>query len=104
MPGRLILEINGTPVAVVPIKLTAAQIRAVVRRFAKAQNVVVEGKTEVEIGEAALRRVLRWLKANSERVQRDTEVAARMADIEALVAADNDLYDEIETVPPLGQP
>jgi hypothetical protein len=99
MPGKLILEINGTPFAAIPVKLTGAQIRAVVRRFAKRQNVILEGKTEAEIGEAALRRLLRWMKYESLDEQRKDLMDAKIAEIEAILQGDNDLYDEPEPPP-----
>lgn len=98
MPGRLILEINSTQIFV-PVKGTAQQIRATVRRFAKSQNVMMEGKTDTEIGEAALRRVLRWMRHSSLDEQRRELIEAKMAEIDAILNSDNDLYDEPEPPP-----
>jgi hypothetical protein len=96
MPGRLILEIASTQISI-PIKGTAAQIRAAVRRYALSKNMAVDAMTDTQIGEAVLRALLKIVRDGSIDRQRAEANQAQQAALEATLAADNDLYDE----PPL---
>lgn len=93
MPGRLILEIGQTQIPV-PIKLTAAQIRAVVRRYALTKGVPVSSLTEVEIAEAVLRSLLKHVRDGSIDQQRRDALLAQQAALEATLQSDNALFDD----------
>lgn len=93
MPGRLILEIASTQISV-PIKGTAAAIRAAIRRYALSKGVPVESLTEVQIGEAVLRSLLKTVRDGSIDQQRRDALAAQQAALEATLQSENDLYDD----------
>jgi hypothetical protein len=93
MPGRLILEVNGAIAASVPIKGTAAQIRAVVRRHAESIGIDVSAMTDAQVGTAVLDRVTRSVRDSSMAKQRTEKFAELAASIEAQLLADNDIYD-----------
>lgn len=95
MPGELQLTI-GTGSVSVPIQLTNAQIRAAMRRFVVRAGKAVAGKTDAEVGEMALRLMLRYAREMSVDQQRAELMEAQRAAAEQTVAADNDLYDEVE--------
>ena len=95
MPGKLILEI-GTGSVAVPIKLTNAQIRAAIRRFVVRSGQSVAGKTDAEVGEMALRLMLRYARERSVDQQRAELIEAQRAAAEQTVTAENDLFDEVD--------
>lgn len=98
MPGRLILEIASTQIAV-PIKGTATVIRAAVRRYALSKNIPVESLTEVQIGEAVLRTLLKHVRDGSIDQQRRDALLAQQAALEEQLQNENDLYDEPPSQP-----
>jgi hypothetical protein len=93
MPNRLMLEVGQTTI-IVPIKLTATQVRIVIRRYALSRNIAVENATEVEIGEAVLRSLLRYVRDGSMERQRTEALEAQRAALEETLQTDNDLFDE----------
>jgi hypothetical protein len=103
MPNRLMLEVGQTTISV-PIKLTAVQLRAVVRRYALTQSIDVESLTEVEIGEAVLRSLLRHVRDGSMDRQRMEAIEAQRAALEATLQTDNDLFDEPVPTAPIVKP
>lgn len=99
MPGRLILEIGQTQIPV-PIKGTATAIRAAIRRYALSRNIPVETLTEVQIAEAVLRSLLKYVRDGSIDQQRRDALLAQQAALEQQLQSDNDLYDEPPPVQP----
>lgn len=93
MANRLILEVGQGQVEIA-IKGTAAQIRGAVRRYAETVGIDITDKTDVQIGEAVLRYVLRSVKESSMAKQRTEKFAELAAGIEAEILAANDIYDE----------
>lgn len=90
MPNRLMLEV-GAETLIVPIKGTAAQIRAAVKRYAVQKSIAVDGRTPSEIGTDVLISLLKYLRDTStdrHRIERMAEVSAA---IEVEISAENDL-------------
>jgi hypothetical protein len=93
MPNELALTLGQTTVRV-PIKLTALQARAVLRRYALRRGMQTEGRTEVQVAEDVLRALLRIVRDTAIDQQRMEALAAQQAALEATLQSDNDLYDE----------
>lgn len=90
MPNRLILE-YGVNVVSIPLNMTVAQIRTVLKRYALQSQIVVEGRSEIEVAEDVLRSLKKIVNENSlERQRRELLEAQRVA-MEVTLDTDNDL-------------
>ena len=84
----------GAQTYTVPIKLTNAQLRAALLRYAVQRGIRTEGRTEQQIAEAVLRSLLKYVGDNSTDRQRAELLEAQRATIEATIKSDNELFDE----------
>lgn len=87
------LTIGNTTITV-PIKLSNQQAMAVIRRYAIVEGIDVENLSAPQVGRAALKKMMRGVRDASLDRQRMELTEARRAEDEALLAADNDLFDE----------
>lgn len=90
--AQLTLTVGTTNISV-PIRLDNQQLRAVIRRYAIAKSISLEGKTETEVAQAVLRSLLKYasdVAMDGHRVQ--LEATAR-ATIEGQLKAENELTD-----------
>lgn len=97
MPNQLTLEVGAGSVSI-PLKGTAAQIRAAVRRYVVNSGLSVTGKTEAEIGRMALQLVAEHVKERSSQQHAAELLEVQKSTIAAQVAVDNDLVDPLPTV------
>lgn len=91
--SRIVLEVGQGSVEI-PLKGSAANIRAAVRRFAETVGLDVEGKTDADVGRAVLRWFARTVKEASMAKQRSEAYADLAASIESDILAANDIYDD----------
>lgn len=84
----------GAQTYTVPIKLTNAQLRAALLRYAHQRGIRTDGRTEQQIAEAVLRSLLKYVRDNSIDRQRAELLDAQRTAIEATINSDNDLFDE----------
>lgn len=84
----------GVNEVAVPTKGTITQQRAIIRRAVVRAGISIEGKTDAEVARIALRLMLKYLLDLSVDQQRDEGLAAQRAQLEAAIAAENDLFDD----------
>lgn len=77
-----------------PLKLTNAQLRAAIRRYALTKGIPVESLTEAEIGMAVLKSLAKSVRDGSLGQQRRDALLAQQAALEATLALENDIYDD----------
>lgn len=90
MPNRLILEV-GAETIVIPIKGTAAQIRAAIKRYAVQEIIPIEGRTPTEIGTDVLTKLLKTMRDGSVDRHRIEKLEEARPAIDLEIAAENDL-------------
>lgn len=90
MPNRLILEL-GTNTYSIPLGGTVTQIRNMLTRVARFYVIATEGRTNQEVIEDILTQVKKDLRDRSVEIQRQDEIASRMADIQVIIETDNGL-------------
>lgn len=98
MPNNISISL-GQNTYTVPIKLTIAQTRAVILRYAVQRGIRTEVRTEQQIAEAVLRSLLKVVRDNSIDRQRTEQLDLQRATIEALLVSDNDLFDDVPEAP-----
>lgn len=90
MANSLSITLGATTLSI-PVKGTVAQVKAVLKRYAKSRDIKVEGRTDQEIGEDVLRAILLTIKDGSKSQQREEMYNAQLASFEQTIETDNDL-------------
>lgn len=90
MANRLILELGANTYSI-PLGGTITQIRNALIRVARFHNIAIEGRTQQEVIEDILSQVKRDWRNTSVEMQRQEQVASKLAEIEAAIEADNNL-------------
>lgn len=94
MPGELALTVGQTKFSV-PIRLTAAQIRTVIRRYAVHESINLEGRTDQEIVEDVLRSILKRVADVSKESHRRELMQEQSALIEQRLKDENDMFEPV---------
>ena len=90
MANQLSLTIGQNTIPI-PLKLTAVQIRAVLRRYCLQTGISIEGRTEVEIVEDVLRSLKKVIADGSLDRHRAELIQAQRDTIESTVSLENDI-------------
>lgn len=93
MPNRIMIEVGAETIEV-PIKGTAVQIRARLRRLVIQRGRDIAGLTPAQIGRLALYFMMKWGTDQSMDRHRAEKLSETSAAIEAEISADNDAVDE----------